>query len=140
GSEGAAADRLAHSAAGRASELARSLGAAVIWNDIAVAVYGSSRLVSGALRWRSSSLLCCWCCCLCFESFTMPKTLNGEIKRVSYIATTDQIRQVEQWRRKQPFPMPNVSEAIRRLVDLGLGAKNSTRKARRAAQRGLGHG
>jgi hypothetical protein len=38
--------------------------------------------------------------------------------------TEEMIASVEKWRAKQKPPIPNLSESIRRLVDLGLSAKS----------------
>ena len=52
----------------------------------------------------------------------MPPKLANEIKRLQLVASAEWIAKVEAWRRHQPDPMPNTSEAIRRLVELGLQA------------------
>ena len=52
----------------------------------------------------------------------MPKKLAAEIKRLQLIAPVEWLGKIETWRRHQPSPMPNTSEAIRRLVELGLKA------------------
>jgi hypothetical protein len=36
--------------------------------------------------------------------------------------TSETVERVEEWRRRQPSPMPNFSEAVRRLVDAQLDA------------------
>lgn len=36
--------------------------------------------------------------------------------------TSEAVESVEEWRRQQPSPMPNFSEAVRRLVEIGLRA------------------
>jgi len=52
----------------------------------------------------------------------MPPKLANEIKRLQLVAPAEWVAKVEAWRRHQPDPMPNTSEAIRRLVELGLKA------------------
>jgi hypothetical protein len=52
----------------------------------------------------------------------MPPKLANEIKRLQLVAPAAWVAKVESWRRHQPDPMPNTSEAIRRLVEIGLKA------------------
>ena len=52
----------------------------------------------------------------------MPPKLDDQVKRINMVAPTSWLRAVDDWRRKQP-DLPNISEAIRRLVELGLKAK-----------------
>jgi len=54
----------------------------------------------------------------------MPAKLDpdeGEPKRLNIVAPLSWVRKVDEWRRTQP-DLPNVSEAIRRLVEAGLEA------------------
>jgi hypothetical protein len=51
----------------------------------------------------------------------VPK-LDKEVKRIALIAPLPWLKRIDDWRRKQP-DMPNVSQAIRRLVELGLEAE-----------------
>jgi hypothetical protein len=54
-------------------------------------------------------------------AINMPAALDpdGEPKRLNIVAPTSWVRKVNDWRRAQP-DMPNLSEAIRRLVETGL--------------------
>ena len=53
----------------------------------------------------------------------MPPKLDpeGEPKRLNIVAPASWVRKIDDWRREQP-DLPNLSEAIRRLVDAGLEA------------------
>ena len=60
-----------------------------------------------------------------FENFSagqMPPKLDDEIKRINMVASAAWVKKIDDWRRQQP-DLPNISEAIRRLVELGLKAK-----------------
>jgi hypothetical protein len=48
--------------------------------------------------------------------------VKAETKRLNLVASGRWVRQINDWRRQQP-DLPNISEAIRRLVELGLKAK-----------------
>ena len=62
----------------------------------------------------------------------MSNKLDDEIKRLQLVVPVPWVKKVDDWRRKEP-DLPNVSEAIRRLVEMGL---ESAKKARqRAAER-----
>jgi hypothetical protein len=54
----------------------------------------------------------------------MPAKLDpdAETKRINMMAPITWLRKIDDWRRQQP-DLPNISEAIRRLVELGLKAK-----------------
>jgi hypothetical protein len=54
----------------------------------------------------------------------MPKKLDPEIetKRLNLVAPASWLKKIEAWRRAQP-DLPNISEAIRRLVEIGLKVK-----------------
>jgi len=48
--------------------------------------------------------------------------VKAETKRLNMVASAPWMRAINDWRRNQP-DLPNISEAIRRLVELGLKAK-----------------
>jgi rRNA maturation endonuclease Nob1 len=56
----------------------------------------------------------------------MPTKLDDEIQ----IAPTAWVKQIDDWRRKEP-DLPNLSEAIRRLVEQALEAAKKDRKQAR---------
>jgi len=49
----------------------------------------------------------------------MPTKLDDEIQRLNMVAPTAWVKKIDDWRRREP-DLPNLSEAIRRLVVLGL--------------------
>lgn len=49
----------------------------------------------------------------------MPPKLEDETRRLNMVAPVSWVKKIDDWRRQQP-DLPNISEAIRRLVDLGL--------------------
>ena len=49
----------------------------------------------------------------------MPHRLDGEVQRLNMVAPASWVKKIDDWRRREP-DLPNLSEAIRRLVDLGL--------------------
>ena len=49
----------------------------------------------------------------------MPPKLDANIKRLNLIAPTSWVRKVDDWRRRQA-DVPNLSAAIRRLVEIAL--------------------
>jgi hypothetical protein len=53
---------------------------------------------------------------------------NTETRRLNLVAPASWVRRIDDWRRQQP-DLPNISEAIRRLVDAGLDATG--RKAKK---------
>jgi hypothetical protein len=55
-----------------------------------------------------------------------PKLANG-VRRIALIAPLDWIKKIDNWRRHQP-DVPGLSEAIRRLVELGLEAASKGEK------------
>ena len=60
----------------------------------------------------------------------MPPKLEDDIKRLNMIAPVSWVKKVDDWRRQQP-ELPNLSEAIRRLVEMGLeSAKRSGTRGR----------
>jgi hypothetical protein len=44
-------------------------------------------------------------------------------QRIPVMMSTEDVDKIDEWRRKLPAPTPSRSEAIRRLVELGLKAK-----------------
>jgi hypothetical protein len=54
----------------------------------------------------------------------MPRKLDPdtETRRLNLVASAAWVRKIDDWRRQQP-DLPNISEAIRRLVEIGLKAK-----------------
>jgi len=50
-----------------------------------------------------------------------PKLANG-VRRIAMVAPLEWLRRIDAWRRHQP-DMPNLSEAIRRLVETALDAE-----------------
>jgi hypothetical protein len=54
---------------------------------------------------------------------SMPPKLDPdtETRRLNLVAPASWVRKIDEWRRLQP-DIPNISEAIRRLVDAGLEA------------------
>jgi hypothetical protein len=60
----------------------------------------------------------------------MPNKLDDEIQRLNMVVPTRWVEKVDNWRRKEP-DLPNLSEAIRRLVEMGLeGAKKDRKQGR----------
>jgi hypothetical protein len=57
----------------------------------------------------------------------MPNKLDDEIKRLQMVVPVSWVGKVDNWRRKEP-DLPNLSEAIRRLVELGLESAKKDRK------------
>ena len=49
----------------------------------------------------------------------MPAKLSDHTKQVHLLAPVAFVKKVDTWRRRQP-DLPNLSEAIRRLVELGM--------------------
>ena len=49
----------------------------------------------------------------------MPTKLDDEIQRLNMVAPAAWVKKIDDWRRREP-DLPNLSEAIRRLVDKGL--------------------
>jgi hypothetical protein len=60
----------------------------------------------------------------------MPKKLEDEIQRVQMVVPSAWVHKVDDWRRREP-DLPNLSEAIRRLVKMGLEAAKKERKQAR---------
>ena len=59
----------------------------------------------------------------------MPTKLDDEIQRLNMVAPTAWVKKIDDWRRKEP-DLPNLSEAIRRLVDMGLESAKKGGKVR----------
>jgi hypothetical protein len=51
----------------------------------------------------------------------MPPKLADGVRKIAMVAPLQWLAEIDRWRRHQP-DMPNLSEAIRRLVELGLEA------------------
>ena len=60
----------------------------------------------------------------------MPNKLDDEIQRLQLVAPVPWVKKIDDWRRKEP-DLPNLSEAIRRLVEMGLEAAKQDRKRAR---------
>ena len=56
----------------------------------------------------------------------MPTKLDDEIQRLNMVVPTAWVKKVDDWRRREPN-LPNLSEAIRRLVEMGLKSAKKTR-------------
>ncbi|MET0165117.1 MAG: hypothetical protein ABW318_08950 [Vicinamibacterales bacterium] len=56
----------------------------------------------------------------------MPAKLDDDIQKLHMVAPTKWVKRVDDWRRKQP-DLPNLSAAIRRLVDMGLESDKKKR-------------
>jgi hypothetical protein len=54
--------------------------------------------------------------------YRMPPKLAEKVRRIALMMPTDLIAVVEEYRRHQPDPIPNLSEAIRQLIELGAKA------------------
>jgi hypothetical protein len=52
----------------------------------------------------------------------MPPKLDDDIKRLNIVAPTSWVKRIDAWRGRQA-DVPNLSEAIRRLVDMALEAE-----------------
>ena len=59
----------------------------------------------------------------------MPTKLDDEIQRLNMVAPAAWMKKIEDWRRREP-DLPNLSEAIRRLVDKGLESAKKGGKGR----------
>jgi hypothetical protein len=60
----------------------------------------------------------------------MPPKLDDETKRLNMVAPASWVKKIDDWRRQQP-DLPNISEAIRRLVEMGLeGTKKGGKHGR----------
>ena len=52
---------------------------------------------------------------------------DDETRPVNLVAPASWLRKIDDWRREQP-DLPNISEAIRRLVEAGLEAKKPKKR------------
>lgn len=59
----------------------------------------------------------------------MVAKLASAVQRLNLIAPLDWLKRIDAWRRHQP-DLPSRSEAIRRLVDLGLEAEERRDKSK----------
>ncbi|MDN3274836.1 hypothetical protein QWJ07_11305 [Frankia sp. RB7] len=59
----------------------------------------------------------------------MPKKLDDDVQRLHMVIPSSLIEKVDGWRRRED-DLPNLSEAIRRLVELGLDADKKARQTR----------
>jgi hypothetical protein len=61
----------------------------------------------------------------------MPPKLDKETRRLNMVAPASWVKKIDEWRRQQP-DLPNISEAVRRLVERGLesGTKKSDKRSR----------
>ncbi len=57
----------------------------------------------------------------------MPPKLDDDIKRLNIVAPISWVKQIDDWRRRQP-ELPNFSEALRRLVEIGLEAEKKAKR------------
>ena len=60
----------------------------------------------------------------------MSEKLADEVQRLNMVVPTKWLKKIDDWRRKEP-DMPNLSAAIRRLVELGLEAAKQDRRGHR---------
>jgi hypothetical protein len=60
----------------------------------------------------------------------MVAKLADKVKRLQLVAPLDWIRHIEAWRRHEP-DNPNLSAAIRRLVEIGLAADAKAKKEKK---------
>ena len=58
---------------------------------------------------------------------SMPAKLDDNIKRLNIVAPAIWVKKIDDWRRHQA-DLPNFSEALRRLVELGLEAEKRARR------------
>jgi len=59
----------------------------------------------------------------------MSAKLDDEIQRLNMVAPAAWVKKIDDWRRREP-DLPNLSEAIRRLVDMGLESAKKGSKGR----------
>jgi hypothetical protein len=53
---------------------------------------------------------------------TLPPKLAPETQRINLLADRKWLNKIDDWRKRQPWPSPNRSEAIRALVEMALAA------------------
>jgi hypothetical protein len=59
----------------------------------------------------------------------MPTKLDDEIQRLNMVVPTKWVKKIDDWRRREP-DLPNLSEAIRRLVEMGLESAKKSKAGR----------
>ena len=59
----------------------------------------------------------------------MSNKLDDEIRRLQLVVPVAWAKKVDDWRRREP-DLPNLSEAIRRLVEMGLESARKGSKGR----------
>ena len=59
----------------------------------------------------------------------MSEKLDDEVQRLNMVVPTKWVKRVDDWRRREP-DLPNLSEAIRRLVEMGLESAKKGGKGR----------
>lgn len=57
----------------------------------------------------------------------MPNKIDDEVRRLNVVASVSLIKRIDEWRRREP-DIPNISESIRRLLELGLENTKKTGK------------
>jgi len=57
----------------------------------------------------------------------MPTKLAEKVRRIALIIPVDLIKRVDQWRARQP-DVPNLSAAIRRLLEMGMASDAKGKK------------
>jgi hypothetical protein len=63
---------------------------------------------------------------------SMVKKLADQVERLNMRVPAAWRKRIDKWREKQPFPPPSLSEAIRRLVELGLDADEKADRGKKA--------
>ena len=66
----------------------------------------------------------------------MPTKLDDEIQRLNMVVPTKWVKKIDDWRRREP-DLPNLSEAIRRLVEMGLESAKKGQGRRWRRERSL---
>ena len=61
------------------------------------------------------------------DRLRMPPKLANGVRRIALMAPTALITRIDTWRRHQP-DVPNLSEAIRRLIEMSLDASAKPEK------------
>ncbi len=62
----------------------------------------------------------------------MPPKLDDDLKRLNVGVQLHLMRRIDDWRRHQTDDVPNLSEAVRRLLEAGLEQHATPAKRRRA--------
>jgi len=60
----------------------------------------------------------------------MPAKLDDESQRLHLMVPTSLTKKIDDWRRREP-DLPNLSEAIRRLIELGIESVKAGSKRHR---------